>query len=190
MCQRVPRPGETWVFRRPGSVVDFDVRHGVVQEVTPRGFLLDPSPQEVAEDRANGISLGAVGLKFANGWEPFLCLDAGEAQEHPAPAKAKDTVVKLRLDASGMDKVLAKMRADVDAFTAAMSKPAAPVEYAVGDTFVLDERYVFVRAWDDQWERSDSFGLGDTGRTDWHVRSAWDRPGRARWVVKAGKVVR
>lgn len=87
MCSRTPKVGERWIFRKDvylapvyndqgevvveGSTDDYETRTGVVRYVNRDGVIFNQS----------GGPLFPV--LWGDGWEPFLCLDEGEAQERP-----------------------------------------------------------------------------------------------------------
>lgn len=78
-----PRVGQTWVFRR-STTGGWDTAEGRVDAIRLGRFEL----MVTRDDRRVGCHM----LPFSAGWEPFLCLDEGETQEHPTTGNAERTV--------------------------------------------------------------------------------------------------
>lgn len=107
MCNRTPRAGERWIFRQerweedpaePGEEKWITrTREGYVHTLTVTGVRVGALPRPAAE--SSRLSFEPL-LAWSEGWEPFLCLDEGETQEHPT------STVKVKLDTAAVDKAI------------------------------------------------------------------------------------
>lgn len=133
MCDRTPRVGETWIFRKRGGDTErswgpyaegdqFTVTQGQVTKVTADGvgiknlkFACGGEPDE---------NWGWAKIRWAAGWEPFLRLDtpteepAADPDEELTPEEWSALCEFIRDAAPILDR-LAKLEAVVEALRAA-----------------------------------------------------------------------